>query len=126
MPGAAIAFTISRCRLRTISGGVAAGAKIAYHDPSSNPVRPDSEIVGTSGSRDDRLAEPIPSARRRFALMKGADAVMESQVMVMFPAMVSALAGPSPLYGTCNTFIPAIELNSSNPRCDELPTPEDA
>src|SRR3954471_6318069 len=42
------AFTTSAWMRSTISGGVPTGAKMPYHEPASNPAKPDSIIVGSS------------------------------------------------------------------------------
>ena len=54
-----------------MSGGVFAGAKIAYQDDTSNPGTPDSASVGKSGRNAERFLPVVASAVTRFELMKG-------------------------------------------------------
>src|SRR5438132_10887919 len=47
----------------TIARGVPAGATIPYHCTASNPLTPDSEIVGVCGNASTRCRLDTPSAR---------------------------------------------------------------
>ena len=52
----------------TISGGVLAGTKNAYHPDTSKPGRPASAIVGTSGTAGARFAD-VTRQRTHLALL---------------------------------------------------------
>jgi hypothetical protein len=49
MAGDCIAVVMAASSLSTIGFGVPFGTEIPDHDKASNPLYPDSEIVGTSG-----------------------------------------------------------------------------
>src|ERR671931_2427717 len=58
--------------------------------------------------------------------MCGAVAATVSTVYVIWPFMMSVIAGAVPLYGTCRTpLMPAIELKSSVKRCAVAPVPDE-
>jgi len=48
-------LTSSVCKRVTIGFGTPAGATMHYHEVASNAGRPDSEMVGTSGSAGERF-----------------------------------------------------------------------
>src|SRR5215471_14844245 len=79
-------------------------------------------MVGTSGSTDERLAPPVPSARSLPDLMCGVVCTSEENITLVWPPITSIIAGPPPLNGTCSRSTPASSLNSSPPRCWKLPT----
>ena len=57
--------------LRTMSGGVFAGATIAYQAETLKPGTPASATVGMSGTSGDRFAVVTPSPRSLPAWISG-------------------------------------------------------
>ena len=55
------AFAVASLSLDMIAGGVPAGANNAFHVVCSNPGKPDSARVGTSGDTEDLLTVVTPS-----------------------------------------------------------------
>ena len=84
-----------------IAGGVPAGASRPNHDDASNPGRPDSATVGTSGYAGARVAEVTANARSFPDLICGSDGGRLSNINCTCPAIRSCNAGALPLYGTC-------------------------
>ena len=109
-----------------IAGGVPAGASMPFHAPISNPGRPDSATVGTSGKLDERLGLPIASTRRRPAVTCGSAEGIVTKLICTSPA-ISAVSCPAvPLYGTCTMLTPAISFKSSAPKCADAPVVPEA
>jgi hypothetical protein len=63
------------------------------------------------------------SGRTLPALISGIAGGRLPMNITMRPAITSVSAGDAPLYGTCTTSTPAIDLKSSADRCAELPLP---
>jgi len=91
---------ISLETLLTISFGVFTGAQTPYHVAMSNPGRPDSAIVGTSGSAGTLFAVDTPSTLSFPDFTCAIDDGMLSIIIVTCPPIRSVVAGPLPLYGT--------------------------
>ena len=51
---------------------------------------------------------------------------MPGNPIFTWPPSTSAIAAPLPLYETCVTMMPAIDMNSSPNRCCPPPPPEEA
>ena len=58
--------------------------------------------------------------------MCGPATTVVSNIMSTWPAIVSWIAGPLPLYGMWVMSMPARALSSSSERCCEVPLPADA
>ena len=52
--------------------------------------------------------------------------VTEPNAILVLPATTSISAGPAPRNGMCRMSTPALSLNSSPPRCRNVPTPDEA
>ena len=83
-------------------------------------------MVGTSGSAKLGFSAPTPSARSLPERICAMDEGTEANTIWLLPATTSIIAGPAPRNGTCRRSTPAISLNSSGPRCRNVPTPDEA
>src|SRR5512136_496939 len=83
-------------------------------------------MVGTSGSTAMRPRAPTPSARSVPDLMYGTVWATDGNVTLVWPPTTLSIDGPPPRNGTCTMSTPAISLNSSPPRCWNVPIPADA
>src|SRR6185436_18210801 len=123
--GSASALTISALSRATISGGVPAGASTANQELNSNPGRPDSDTVGTSGYCGMRLG--VVTATSLTLLPR------TSELTVASPWKATGTSAPAtptaacvaPLYGTWFMTTFASDANSAMAMCCGLPTPPD-
>jgi hypothetical protein len=120
------ASAISRCTLRTISGGVPARTTMPYHDVTSKPGKPLSATVGTSGNWGLRV-EPAMASATSLPLFTCCRMVeMPANIICTLPPSKSFTAGAMPLYGTWTVLMPASKLRSSPAKCAPLPSPGEA
>src|SRR3954467_15116407 len=82
-------------------------------------------MVGTSGKPPGCLIVETARAFRRPDLMCGSVAATVSIVYVIWPLMMSVIAGAVPLYGTWRALMPAWWLKSSAKRCAVAPVPDE-
>src|SRR5262245_30134628 len=83
-------------------------------------------MVGTSGIATARVRLVAPSARSLPACTSPCTAGTVSMVYAIWPFTTSVIDCELPLYGTCTTCTPAIELNSTDIRWLVAPEPEEA
>ena len=74
-----------------------AGAIIMCHEDASNPARPVSATVGTSGSTGKRCGVDTASARSLPSLIKVTTVAGSEKIMSMRPPMMSLIASAGPL-----------------------------
>ena len=82
MAGSLRALLISALSFRTMSRGVRAGTSTAYQARTSNPGRPASAMVGSSGASDERFRLVTASARSRPAFANAMLVLMVSNIIV--------------------------------------------
>ncbi len=121
--GSRNALTNSVLSFAMTSLGVAAGANMPNQASTSNPGKPDSFSVGTSGSALEREIEVTAIGRRRPAFTLGTAAEMFSNRIWTSPPSTAAIEGPLPLNGTWSMSMPAASLNISPEICTEVPVP---
>src|SRR5687767_14143754 len=92
----------------------------------SNPLRPASLTVGTSGTAGLRAGVVTASARIRPAFTLVTAGGIVEKTSATSPASSACTAGALPLYGTWIRSTPAMVLNVSPDRCNIVPLPEDA
>src|SRR2546428_2088042 len=92
--------TVSALSLTTISRGVALGANSPNQVNASNPGNPDSDAVGNSAAVGTRCALVAAMPRSFPSRASGSPTGRLENTSEMWPPMASAIAGPSPLYGT--------------------------
>src|SRR3954465_1053118 len=106
-------FAIAALSAVTIGWGVPAGPASVNHVYDSNPGRPDSAIVGISGTTALRFTLDTPSARMRPDLTCGSSDGIEPNMTSTCPPINSGTVNALPLYGTCSMFVPVCILNIS-------------
>src|SRR5262245_20752981 len=97
MSGARSAADSSLLRRLMMGRGVPAATRKAFQLLASNPFKPASETVGTSGTRADRFAVVTASARVLPELMCEIELAAVAKISWMLPARRSIIAGPPPL-----------------------------
>ena len=80
-------------------------------------------MVGRSAAIGRRFADVVASARSLPLLTCCRPMVTASKVSCTCPPMRSETQGALPLYGTCTSWMPAIEAKSSAARCGAPPLP---
>ncbi|MNT22871.1 hypothetical protein D3C72_1582710 [compost metagenome] len=80
-------------------------------------------MVGTSGSDGTRAAVATPRMRSLPSLTNCSAVMDGAKNMSTRPLITSVIAAGAPLYGICRVCTPAVTLNSSPLRCEELPLP---
>ena len=103
---AAQRFAMSRCTFCTIAAGVPARATMPYHEVTSNPGRPLSATVGTSGSCGLRLG-PGDGERDQLAALHVENRRHAGEHHLHVAAEKIVHRGASPLYRTCVALMPA-------------------
>src|SRR5215472_4462154 len=104
-----------------ISGGVPAGANSALNVSETKPGKPDSIMVGTSGSENQRSAPVTASAVNLPSLISGSTGASATDPSSTVPSSTAMVAGPPPRYGMCTISMPARSLSCSAVRCDFVP-----
>src|SRR5476649_1153014 len=104
------------------SFGVPVGTTNPNHPRFSNPGSV-SATAGTAGNCGERCLLVTPNARSFPCWMKLIAAARFGVENGTWPAMVSTMAGASPLYGTCTTSIFAAYRKFYAARCVWLPKP---
>ena len=94
-----------------------------YQTPASNPGRPDSTSVGTSGANVVRFRLAIAIARRRPARTCGSAGGVVFIITSTSPAIRLMVAGAMPLNGMCTMSVAVTDLNNSMPKCEVVPLP---
>lgn len=117
----AIVFCNAWIRGAATSFGSPAGPQTPYQFVWWNPAKPASSIVRNSGAALARTGVVTARARTRPFLTNGRIEGRESNIICTCPPTRSVIAGALLLYGTCTMSMPAILLNCSAARCDELP-----
>ena len=106
----------------TTSPGSPAGPNSAIQLPLPTPGNV-SPTVGTSGIVGERRSAAIAIARSRPALTCGAAVGTAADASTTSPRNNASTASASPLYGTCPSSMPVIDLIHSTLRCPGTPTP---
>ena len=91
------AVSTSPWSLRSTAGGVFAGAINPFHRLETKPGKPDSSMVGTSGSTGERRAELTASARSFPSRASGTTMCSGLNIIVMRPLRRSGTADTTPL-----------------------------
>ncbi len=94
--GSASTATVSACIFATISGGVLAGTKNAYHAETSKPGTPASATDGNSGAVGKRLAVVTASPRNCPVLACCSTPAMVLNMTSTRPGMTSLSASATP------------------------------
>src|SRR6266536_1054163 len=97
--------------------GVRAGTMSPTQLQYSNPGKPASVIVGTSGSSEERVRPVTASALSLPDFRNGSATAMPENITGTAPDTTSVIAGVVPLYGTWVRSTPARALNSSITTC---------
>src|SRR6266516_4891083 len=122
----ASAALVSALILAMTSCGVLAGTKKPNHENTSKPGKPDSAMVGRSGTTATRSLVVTASPRKLPAFTCSSTVGMLSKMTSTRPGIRSLIAGAPPRYGMCVIATFAIRLNNSPHRCSVVPLPEDA
>ncbi len=80
-------------------------------------------MVGTSRSSGERAVPVTPSARSFLPSTCGLAADSTGKLICTCPLIVSSMAGPPPLYGTCMICVLETDLNNSAAMWNVLPVP---
>ena len=94
-----------------------------YQTAASNPGKPASATVGTSGKILDRAGVMTARTRSLPACTCGCTSSALTATICTWPPMTSVIACDPPLYGTCVSDMPAARSNSSTARCGVEPLP---
>src|SRR5262245_1521480 len=104
-------------------GRSSGGANSALNVPETKPGKPDSIMVGTSGSENQRSAPVTASAVNLPSLISGSTGASATDPSSTVPSSTAMVAGPPPRYGMCTISMPARSLSCSAVRCDFVPAP---
>src|SRR5262249_1151147 len=80
---------VARCTLARIGSGVPAGASSANHEVASNPGKPDSAMVGRSGTLGDRVSDVTARPRSLPSRTSGRSEPEFPQTMVTRPPITA-------------------------------------
>ncbi len=95
--GCASTLATSACSFAAMSAGKPFGPHSPYHETKSNPVMPDSAMVGMSGAAATRLMLVTASALILPEEASGSDDAIGSAISWICPPMMSLSIGPAPL-----------------------------
>src|SRR5581483_3487434 len=94
--GAWSACTATSCNRAMIAFGVPAGASSPYQAVASNPGKPNSATVGTSG-KDAMRRDPVVATARSLPSLTCGSTTLSPNMSCTSPRRTSAIAGAAPL-----------------------------